>query len=217
MTGFLLALGGVCLQRKSPAGAAGSGRHHDWAARPGGRPAGITMLPHSAGQEGQYCPVTQFLGYLLRLLVCLNEKFGTQIQKHVKELVGHEMSPALYPILFDQIKIIVEKFFDQSGQVIVIDTNTQFIEHIIFIMKNVLEAGTSGNNNNNNSSNSSKGGDQQQQHTENLGQTSIELMMLAIVRYVRHLDTTVHALHIKTRLCQLVEAMMKRRDDLAFR
>ena len=42
-------------------------------------------------------------------------------------------------------------------------------------------------------------------------------MMLAIVRYVRHLDTTVHALHIKTRLCQLVEAMMKRRDDLAFR
>ena len=43
------------------------------------------------------------------------------------------------------------------------------------------------------------------------------MMMLAIVRYVRHLDTTVHALHIKTRLCQLVEAMMKRRDDLAFR
>ena len=33
-------------------------------------------------------------------------------------------------------------------------------------------------------------------------------MMLAIVNYVRHLDTTVHALHIKTRLCQLVEAMM---------
>ena len=26
-----------------------------------------------------------------------------------------------------------------------------------------------------------------------------------------------HALHIKTRLYQLVEAMMKRRDDLAFR
>ena len=181
----------------------------------------MTVLPHSAGQEGQYCPVTQFLGYLLRLLVCLNEKFGTQIQKHVKELVGHEMSPALYPILFDQIKIIVEKFFDQSGQVIVIDTNTQFIEHIIFIMKNVLEAGTSNSSSSgsssSNSSSSSKGEQQQQQHTENLGQTSIELMMLAIVRYVRHLDTTVHALHIKTRLCQLVEAMMKRRDDLAFR
>ena len=36
-------------------------------------------------------------------------------------------------------------------------------------------------------------------------------------RYVRHLDTTVHTLHIKTKLCQLVEVMMQRRDDLAFR
>ena len=133
MTGFLVALGGVCLQRKSPA----SGRAGDLAKTK----SMVGSLPHAGCQDMQYCPVTQFLGHLLRLLVCPNEKFGPQIQKHVKELVGHEMSPALYPILFDQIKIIVEKFFDQSGQVVVNDTNTQFIEHIIFIMKNVLEAG----------------------------------------------------------------------------
>ena len=36
-------------------------------------------------------------------------------------------------------------------------------------------------------------------------------------RYVRHLDTTVLALHTKTKVCQLVEVMMQRRDDLAFR
>lgn len=53
----------------------------------------------------------------MRLLVCNNEKFGPQIQKHVKELVGQEMSAQLYPILFDQIRAIVEKFFDQQGQV----------------------------------------------------------------------------------------------------
>ena len=200
MTGFLVALGGVCLQKKSPA----SSRSGDT-----GRGRVPGALQHSGCQDMQYCPVTQFLGHLLRLLVCPNEKFGPQIQKHVKELVGHEMSPSLYPILFDQIKIIVEKFFDQSGQVIVNETNTQFIEHIIFIMKNVLEAGASGKDQNQQK--------QENPQAENLGQTSIELMMLAIVRYVRHLDTTVHALHIKTRLCQLVEAMMKRRDDLAFR
>jgi len=89
MTGFLVALGGVCLQKKSPA----SGRVD------AGRARGLGALPHSACQDMQYCPVTQFLGHLLRLLVCPNEKFGAQIQKHVKELVGHEMSPALYPIL----------------------------------------------------------------------------------------------------------------------
>ena len=158
-------------------------------------------MPHGASaQDMQYCPVTQYLGQLLRLLVCPNEKFGTSIQKHVKELVGHDMSPLLYPILFDQIKQIVEKFFDNMGQVIVSDTNTQFIDHIIFIMKNVLDSKP-----------------ENQPSAENLGQTSIETMMTTIVRYVRYLDTTVLALHIKTRLCQLVETMMKRRDDLSFR
>lgn len=49
--------------------------------------------------------------------MCSNEKFGPQIQKHVKELVGQEMSPQLYPLLFDQIRGIVDKFFDQQGQV----------------------------------------------------------------------------------------------------
>lgn len=58
---------------------------------------------------------------MLKLLVCQNEKFGAQIQKHVKELVGHELNPALYPILFDQIKVCVDKFFDPSGQVMKLD------------------------------------------------------------------------------------------------
>ena len=49
--------------------------------------------------------------------MCNNEKFGPQIQKHVKELVGHELNAAIYAILFDEIKLFVDKFFDQSGQV----------------------------------------------------------------------------------------------------
>lgn len=49
--------------------------------------------------------------------MCSNEKFGPQIQKHVKTLVGEEMAPDLYPLLFDQIRGIVDKFFDQQGQV----------------------------------------------------------------------------------------------------
>jgi len=62
-----------------------------------------------------YCD--RFIGNLLKLLVFQNEKFGAQIQKHVKELVGHELNPALYPSLFDQIKVCVDKFFDATGQV----------------------------------------------------------------------------------------------------
>ena len=61
----------------------------------------------------------RFIGHLLKLLMCNNEKFGPQIQKHVKELVGHELNAAIYAILFDEIKLFVDKFFDQSGQVCV--------------------------------------------------------------------------------------------------
>lgn len=37
-----------------------------------------------------------------------------------------------------------------------------------------------------------------------------------ILRYVRILGNAVHAIQIKTKLCQLVEVMMERRDDLSF-
>ncbi|XP_034188157.1 neurofibromin 1 isoform X2 [Osmia lignaria lignaria] len=194
MTGFLCALGGVCLQKRSlNRPLSGIAQNPDL--KKGSKQEPTSCLSNPS-QEVQYC--TQFVYSLLRLLICNNEKFGNQIQEHVKELVGHEMSPALYPILFDQIKSIVEKFFDQQGQVIVTGVNTKFIEHIIFIMKNILDSKTD-------------------QPSEYLGMTSIEGMMLAIVRYVRHLDMTVRSIQIKTKLCQLVEAMMKRRDDLAFR
>ncbi|XP_061381532.1 neurofibromin isoform X2 [Danaus plexippus] len=189
ITSFLCALGGVCLQRR-PSILWTTVHSHD--------SRKYNVLANSS-QEVQYCPVTQFIGQLLRLLLCSNERFGSQIQCHVKQLVGNEMSPALYPILFDQIKAIVDKFFDQQQQVMLTDINTQFVEHTIFIMKSILD---------------NKKSDQPCEH---LSTTSIEGLMLAIVRYVRHLDMTVLSVHIKTKLCQVVDAMMRRRDDLAFR
>lgn len=200
MTGFLCSLGGVCLQRPSSNTSSfavpfsNSESKKSSAKQQESGSSGLT----NPSQDVQYCPVTEFVFNLLRLLICNNEKLGGQIQKHVKELIAHELSPALYPILFDQIKSMVEKFFDQQGQVILYDLNTQFIEHTIFIMRNVLDSKTD-------------------QPSEYLGMTSIEGMTLVIVRYVRHLDMSVHSICIKTKLCQLVEAMMKRRDDLAFR
>ncbi|XP_041348224.1 neurofibromin-like isoform X2 [Gigantopelta aegis] len=192
MTGFLCALGSVRLQNKCQkvSTTALSGLQVDTGRK--------SSLMQSCANDSQYCPVTQFIGNLLKLLIFQNEKFGAQIQKHVKELVGHELNPALYPILFDQIKVSVDKYFDSTGQVIVLDMNTQFIENVIFIMKNILEM-------------------KSDQPCEYLGLTSIESLMLTIVRYVRHLDSSVHAIQIKTKLCQLVEAMMQRRDELTFR
>lgn len=194
MTGFLCALGSVALQNKS---------HRSNLAQspsmPGCSMSRKSSLMQNSSTDTQCCLVTHFIENLLKFLVCQHEKFGANIQKHVKEFLGHELNPALYPNLFDQIKISVERSsFDSSGQVEVTELNTQFIENIIFIMKNILEM-------------------KSDQPCEYLGVTSIESMMLSIVRYVRHLDSSVHAIQIKIKLCQLVEAMMSRRDELTFR
>lgn len=214
MTGFLCALGGVCLQRKSPTRPATSSTVSTHTSALSSATlttinavcplTDTTTIKNKAGNQvpqepRPFCAVTQFVDLLLRLLVYSNEKIGAQIQKHVKELLGHELSPALYPILFEQIKGIVDRFFDQQGQVVISDVNTQFIEHVIFILTTILNSDTN------------------EQPCEHLGMTSIEGMMLALVRYVRHLDMTAYAVHIKIQLCHLVEAMMNRRDDLSFR
>lgn len=154
--------------------------------------------PVSATTDLHYCPITQFIADLLKLLTCQNEKFGHQVQRHIQDLLGHELNPLCYPILFEQIKIIIDKFFDSAGLVCVNETNTLFVENVIFIMRCVLETKADG--------------------AENpLSTVSIESLMINIVKYVRHLDSSVHIIQIKTKVCQLVEAVMKRREDLLFR
>ncbi|KAM9455574.1 neurofibromin-like isoform 2-T2 [Clarias gariepinus] len=191
MTGFLCALGGVCLQQRNP-------------------PGPITYSPPMGPLSERKCsmvsmgscegnpetPLSKFLDRLLSLMVCTHEK-GMQIRNNVKDLVGLELSPALYPMLFNKLKNSISRFFDAQGPVPINETNTQFVEQTIAIMKNLLDNHTEGS-------------------SEHLGQASIETMMLNLVRYVRILGNAIHAIQIKTKLCQLVEVMMKRRDDLSF-
>ena len=193
MTGFLCALSSVWLPNRQS-------KYCNYLIIPAeSRKASVDPNPPvSTCTDLHYCPVTQFIGDLLKLLTCQNEKFGFQIQRHVQDLLGHELNPLCYPILFEQIKLIIDKYFDSSGQVIIHEQNTLFIENVIFIMRFVLE--------------------NKVETSENpFASVSIENLMINIVRYVRHLDSSVQIIQIKTKVCQLVEAVMKRREDLSFR
>lgn len=192
MTGFLCALGGVCLQQRSNSGLA----TYSPPMGPVNERKG-SMISVMSSEGNTDTPVSKFMDRLLSLMVCNHEKVGLQIRTNVKDLVGLELSPALYPMLFNKLKNTISKFFDSQGQVLLTDTNTQFVEQTIAIMKNLLDNHTEGS-------------------SEHLGQASIETMMLNLVRYVRVLGNMVHAIQIKTKLCQLVEVMMARRDDLSF-
>ncbi|KAG7483656.1 hypothetical protein MATL_G00040740 [Megalops atlanticus] len=191
MTGFLCALGGVCLQQRSMPGLATySPPMGPLSERKG------SMISMGSSEGNVETPLSKFLDRLLSLMVCSHEK-GLQIRTKVRDLVGLELSPALYPMLFNKLKNSISRFFDAQGPVPINDTNTQFVEQTIAIMKNLLDNHTEGS-------------------SEHLGQASIETMMLNLVRYVRILGNMVHAIQIKTKLCQLVEVMMERRDDLSF-
>ncbi len=203
MTGFLCALSSVWLPNKQPkpvpylAIQQQTSTELNVVSSPSARRT-KPMIETTANTELHYCPVTQFIGDLLKLLTCPNEKYGLQLQRHIQLMLGNELNTSCYPILFDQIKILVDKSFDgPSGQVLVTESNTTFIENIIFIVKYVLDNKTDGDN--------------------PLSTISIESLMINIVRYVRHLDSTVQVIQLKRSVCQLAEAIMKRRDDLLFR
>uniref|UniRef100_A0A8C1XIR4 Neurofibromin n=1 Tax=Cyprinus carpio TaxID=7962 RepID=A0A8C1XIR4_CYPCA len=192
MTGFLCALGGVCLQQRStPSLGTYSPPMGPLTERKG------SMISMGSCEVNSETSLNRFLDRLLGLMVCTHEKVGMQIRTNVKDLVGLELSPALYPMLFTKLRNSIGRFFETQGPVPITDTNTLFVEQTIAIMKNLLDSHTEGS-------------------SEHLGQASIETMMLNLVRYVRILGNVVHAIQIKTKLCQLVEVMMERRDDLSF-
>uniref|UniRef100_A0A672PGP8 Neurofibromin 1 n=1 Tax=Sinocyclocheilus grahami TaxID=75366 RepID=A0A672PGP8_SINGR len=192
MTGFLCALGGVCLQQRStPSLGTYSPPMGPLTERKG------SMISMGSCEVNSETSLNRFLDRLLGLMVCTHEKVGVQIRTNIKDLVGLELSPALYPMLFTKLRNSIGRFFETQGPVPITDTNTLFVEQTIAIMKNLLDSHTEGS-------------------SEHLGQASIETMMLNLVRYVRILGNVVHAIQIKTKLCQLVEVMMERRDDLSF-
>jgi hypothetical protein len=81
----------------------------------------------------------------------------------------------------------------------------------------VVGGGSSNDPNSNSTSGNGRGGPQQTNENPLANVISLEQLLLNIVRYARQLDTSVGAVAIRIRVCQLVESMMKRRDDLSFR
>lgn len=126
MTGFLCALGGVCLQQRSTPGPATYSppmgpsveRKHSMISMGNfdvSNPlASTSSCSSSASSE---TPVSRFLDRLLSLLVCGHDRVGLHIRTNVKDLLGLELSPALYPMLFNKLRNSIGKFFETQGPV----------------------------------------------------------------------------------------------------
>lgn len=112
MTGFLCALGGVCLQQRStPSLGTYSPPLGPMSERKG------SMISMGSCEVNSETPLSRFLERLLSLMVCTHEKVGLHIRTNVKDLLGLELSPALYSMLFTKLRNSIGRFFDTQGPV----------------------------------------------------------------------------------------------------
>uniref|UniRef100_A0A915KNP1 Neurofibromin n=1 Tax=Romanomermis culicivorax TaxID=13658 RepID=A0A915KNP1_ROMCU len=221
MTGFLCALGGACLQQSK----------ESLTPRVGGQSASVSTLVTRRSYSSsvlpsltdQYCPATRFLNQLISLLFLQSERMDVSVIRHIKEILSHELNPSLYSALFEQIKAFTDNYFDSNGQVVLSSSNTEFLEHVVYIMKNILIGVCPDKPN-------------VKDTRPTITIVCIEPIVITLCRYTKFLESSIHTMTVKHKLCQLIETVslielpthtfsilkfpfqiMRRRDYLTFR
>ncbi|RCH89739.1 Ras GTPase activating protein ira2, partial [Rhizopus stolonifer] len=127
--GFLAALGGICLM----ADAAPSTPTSPATPRSGYNDQS-TFRRISAPTESS-AMVNKFVVDMVDLLLCDN----IIVREWVKEILGTDLSPALYPMLFRYMETVLAKYFGPDGDPICNSRNTLLVEQAISVLKLVLD------------------------------------------------------------------------------
>ncbi|RUS29150.1 hypothetical protein BC938DRAFT_480989 [Jimgerdemannia flammicorona] len=186
-TGFLAALGGCCLTPASvpntPTGAKG---------RSGSVQMEQTPRRVSAQHDSNHM-VDKFVQEMVELLISEN----VLVREVVKETLGADLSPGLYPNLFRQLEVIVARFFDPDGDVNCREQYTLFVEQAISVLKLVL--------------------DRINDPSDNLFTVDFGSLVQSFAKYLNRLGTNHVALRIKVKMCQLCEVLMQKKDCVTLR
>ena len=82
-----------------------------------------------------------FIMELIVLLSCHNEAIGVNIRETVKELVSFELSPPVYPYLFQCIVVETSGIFS-DGRLVIQERHTALIDQLVSIVHHILESRT---------------------------------------------------------------------------
>ena len=82
-----------------------------------------------------------FIAELIVLLSCHSEAIGVNIRETVKELVSFELSPPVYPYLFQCIVVETSGIFSE-GQLVIQERHTALIDQLVSIVHHILESHT---------------------------------------------------------------------------
>ncbi|KJE90496.1 neurofibromatosis 1 [Capsaspora owczarzaki ATCC 30864] len=235
MTGFLVALGGVCLYSNV--------RSRDLMAIAPAAPMidlkvfKDTISRTTGASLAVSSPIRscyRFVSELISLLVVDGDATSSFIRETTRDMIGLEMTPTMYPILFAHITLQVESYFDpKNSQPRPSDVATLFIDQALSILKHVLDgrknpsasgaaaaapqggAGPVGHG----SRPSISGPSAPQVPTIVASFDSIDMEGLIgmIVKYVAALAAGQTTLRLRTKLCQVIELVMSRRASLTFK
>ncbi|KAG1458627.1 hypothetical protein G6F46_006647 [Rhizopus delemar] len=185
--GFLAALGGICLM--ADAG-------HTAPTSPSGTRAGFadgTALRRVSAPNESVAMVNRFVVDMVDLLLCDN----IIIREWVKEILGTDLSPALYSMLFRYMETVLAKYFGPDGDPICNASNTLFVEQAISVLKLIL--------------------DRMEGSFENLLTVDFSSLIDQYAKYLNKLGNGQSALKIKIKFCQLTEVLMMKKDKVTLR
>jgi neurofibromin 1 len=185
--GFLAALGGICLMADTTPTTPTSP-----ATPRGGFNEQSAFRRISAPTESS-AMVNKFVVDMVDLLLCDN----IIVREWVKEILGTDLSPALYPMLFRYMETVLAKYFGSDGDPICSGRNTLFVEQAISVLKLVL--------------------DRMEDSPENLLTVDFSSLINQYAKYLNKLGSGQSALKIKIKFCQLTEVLMMKKDKVTLR
>ncbi|KAI9475616.1 MAG: hypothetical protein EXX96DRAFT_506141 [Benjaminiella poitrasii] len=189
--GFLAALGGICLMADTvPTTAPTSPTLFRNATSCFGDQAALRRI--SAPNESS-AMVNKFVIEMIDLLLCDN----IIIREWIKEILGTDLSPALYPMLFRYMETVLTKYFGTEGDPVCNVRNTLFVEQAINVLKLVL--------------------DRMEDSPENLLTVDLGSLIDQYAKYLNKLGSGQSALKIKIKFCQLTEVLMTKKDKVTLR
>lgn len=179
--GFLAALGGVCLMTSNSV-----------SSKP--RLNENNSNKHISAPIESAAMVDTFIVDMVDLLAC----DSMIVREWAREILGNDLSPALYHVMFRHLEMTVSKCFGpDNNDPICGPRYTLFVEQAISVLKQVL--------------------DRLADKTENLFTVDFSTLINQYALYLNKLGTDQVSIKVKIKMCQLVEVLMNKKDSITLR
>ena len=180
--GFMCALAGISAPLESAAA-------RDGLVAVAGRPSGAAAMPVNSPSHRMLLFIEELLEYLVSESVVVRES--------VRDIIGIDLSPQLYPMLFNAIRSRVDTCFTPEAEVIGSDRNVLLVDQAVSLVRMSLERMTP--------------------NMEGMMSVDIESLILMLTTYLSKMSRTIPILRTRNKACQLLETLMSRTNVVAFR